>query len=168
MFLENNSWIFNSSNCRSESWSGTVSETTERWLPYDRHLPTQGGGNQPNLRSNRRDSPSKASFDHQGNFEIIILLMNLYGVSLSIMQRVYWWWCRWWSGWVMLLFIIELDLRLGGSLAQSVLFLGKIIYLHFLTQPRCKWVPILLGKFPETDWRPVLGWWKPPVSQTSQ
>ena len=35
--------------------------------------------------------------------------------------------------------------------------MGKIINLHFLTLPRCRWVPVLLGKFPATNWRPVLG-----------
>ena len=38
-----------------------------------------------------------------------------------------------------------------------VLSFGKIIHLHFLILPRCKWVPVLLGKFPATDWRPFLG-----------
>ena len=33
----------------------------------------------------------------------------------------------------------------------QVLSFGKIIYLHFLTLPRCKWIPVLLGKFPVTD-----------------
>ena len=38
-----------------------------------------------------------------------------------------------------------------------LLFLGTIINLHYLTLPRCKWVPVLLEKFPATDLRSVLG-----------
>ena len=34
---------------------------------------------------------------------------------------------------------------------------GKIFYLYFLILPRCKWVPVLLEKFPAIDWSPVLG-----------
>ena len=47
--------------------------------------------------------------------------------------------------------------------ALPVLTLGKIIHLHLLTLPRCKWKPVLLVKFLATDWRSVLGWREPPV-----
>ena len=37
------------------------------------------------------------------------------------------------------------------KLVGSVISLGKIIHLNFLTLPRCKWVPVLLEKFTATD-----------------
>ena len=59
--------------------------------------------------------------------------------------------------------VCSVGLWIWGSRVQfptsvlRVLSLGQIINLHFLTLPRCKWVPVLLGKFPATDWQPVLG-----------
>ena len=45
---------------------------------------------------------------------------------------------------------------LASALWVTSITFGKIIHLHFLPLPWCKWVPVLLGKFPATDWRPVL------------
>ena len=69
---------------------------------------------------------------------------------------MYMWRACWLSRLSVGLWIWRSRVRFPASVLR-VLSLGKIIYLHFLTLPSCKWVPVLLGKFPATDWRPVLG-----------
>ena len=65
-----------------------------------------------------------------------------------------------WLKWVFIL-------QVGGFLAQpverhiwSLGFDSRCLRCEFdpvLALPRCKWVPLLLEKFPATDWCPVLG-----------
>ena len=54
-------------------------------------------------------------------------------------------------------FCQTLDLRVLGSISNicaASFILGKVNSPQFFILPRCKWVPVLLGKFPTTYLRP--------------